>query len=140
MYKNTFSNELPMDLLIHDLDSRSFLMYLRRENERYREIHTFQQSSGNSHDFARINQNGNLFTNSLILSHMISTDGITITDDLSRQLLDDQLSIVDRHWKQSKKKFSTKIEHIQASLNSQTNLSMKKSMHHCQEVLFNLDF
>ncbi|UJR15062.1 hypothetical protein I4U23_002033 [Adineta vaga] len=137
MYRNILSDELPIDLLTHDLDSRSFLMFLRRENERNREICTFQQSSPNARGFARMDRNENSSTKTVIPSYMLSVDGITITDDISRQLLDDQLSIVDRQWKQSKKKFSTKIQHIQSNLNAQANFSMTKTMRNCQVVLFN---
>ncbi len=143
MHANTLSDDLSIDLVTHDLNSRSFLMFLRREDERYRELSTSQNnrqypskysSFDNSRGLARINKYNYL---SSIPSYMISEDGVKITDDLSNQLLDDNLSIVRRHWKKSKMEFSNKIGDIQSDLNSHMNMSVKKGMCGCQAAIFN---
>ncbi|CAF1183409.1 unnamed protein product [Adineta steineri] len=132
MHVNNLPTELSIDLLTHDLDSRSFLMFLRRENERYREISTSEHdrqyslnytSFDHARGFSRMNKYVNLSSNSLIPSHILSENGRIITNDISKQLLDDNLSIVRRQWKKSKKNLSNQIEHIQSDLNSHTNMS-----------------
>jgi len=133
MHANTLSDELSIDLVTHDLNSRSFLMFLRREDERYRELSTYC-SFDNSRGLARMNKYNYL---SSIPSYMISEDGVKITDDLSNQLLDDNLSIVRRHWKRSKMKFSNKIGDIQSDLSSHMTMSVKKGMCGCQAAIFN---
>lgn len=134
------SDELSIDLLTNDFNSRSFLMFLRRENERYREINTSQHDRqypsrycafNNSRGFARFQS-----LNSTISTQMISKDGITITDDLSKQLLNDNLSLVRHHWRRSKLTLSNKMENIQSDFNLQTNVSLKKAMYECQKALF----
>jgi hypothetical protein len=143
MHPNNLSDELSVDLLTNDFNSRSFLMFLRRQNERYREISTSQHdrqypskycASNNSRGFARMIKFQS--SNSTISSQMISEDGIKITDDLSKQLLNDNLSLVRRHWRRSKMTLSNKIEDIQSDLNLQTNISLKKATCECQKVLF----
>jgi hypothetical protein len=114
-------------------------MFVRREDERYREQSTSENnrqycSLDNSRGLARMNKYNYL---SSIPSYMISKDGVKITDDLSNQLLDDNLSIVRRHWKRSKMKFSNKIEDIQSDLSSHTNMLVKKGMCGCQGAIFN---
>jgi hypothetical protein len=140
MQPNNLSDELSVDLLTHDLNSRSFLMSLRRQNETYREICTSQRdrqypskycSFNNSRGFSRMNK-----SYSSIPSRMISQDGIAITDDLSKELLDDSLCTVRRHWQKSKMTFSDKVKYIQTDLSSHTNISLKKAMCGCQVALF----
>ena len=143
MLRKNLSDELSLDLLTHDFNSRSFLMFLRRQNETYREICTSQHdrqypskycSLNHSRGFARMNKCHYL---SSIPSCMISQDGVTITDNLSKQLLDANLCTVRRHWRKSKVTFSDKIKHIQADLNSHADISLKKAMCGCQITLFN---
>ncbi|CAF1146269.1 unnamed protein product [Rotaria sordida] len=142
MHPNNLSDELSIDLLTHDFNSRSFLMSLRRQNEKHREICTMKDdryhpskycSFDNPRGFIRINKHHN----SSIFSHIINENGIIIIDDLSKQLLDDNLSIVHHRWQKSKILFSNKIKHIQSDLSSQTNISLKKTMYECQGALFN---
>jgi hypothetical protein len=128
MQPNNLSDELSIDLITHDLNSRSFLMSLRRQDQTHREMY----SSNNSRGFTRLNK-----SYSSIPSHMISQDGITITDDLSKELLDDNLCTVRRHWQKSQMTFSNKIKYIQTDLSSHTNISLKKAMCGCQVALFN---
>ncbi|CAF4311502.1 unnamed protein product, partial [Rotaria sordida] len=90
-------------------------------------------SFDNPRGFIRINKH----YNSSIFSHIINENGITIIDDLSKQLLDDNLSIVHHRWQKSKILFSNKIKYIQSDLSSQTNISLKKTMYECQGALFN---
>ncbi|CAF3283649.1 unnamed protein product [Rotaria sp. Silwood2] len=146
MHPNNLSDELSIDLLTHDFNSRTFLMSLRRQNEKHREICILEHdrhypskysSFDNVRGFARINQYHNSYLNSSISSNIISKNGITIIDDLSKQLLDDNLSIVRRRWQKSKILFSNKIKHLQSDFNSQTNISLKKTMCECQGALFN---
>jgi len=144
MHSNNLSDELSMNLITNDFNSRSFLMFLRRQNERYQEISTSQHDRqypskysafDNSRGFARMIKFQS--SKSAISSQMISKDGITITDHLSKQLLDENLSLVRRHWRRSKIKFSNKMERTQSDLNLQTNISLKKTMYECQKALFN---
>jgi hypothetical protein len=140
---NNLSDELSIDLLTNDFNSRSFLMFLRRHNERYQDVSTSQRNrqypskyctSNNSRGFTRMMKFQS--SNSAISSHMISKDGITIMDDLSKQLLNDNLSLVHHHWRRSEMIFSNKIEDIQSNLNLQTNVSLKKAMFECQKTFF----
>jgi len=120
-------------------------MFLRQQNERQREIYTYERerqypskysSFHNSRGFARMKEYHSSSPHSSIPSHMISQDGIIITNNLSQQLLDDHLSIVRRHWQRSKMTFYNKIEHIQTDLSSHTNMSVKKAIPKCQAALF----
>src|SRR5690349_18464215 len=106
MQSNNLSDELSIDLLTNDFNSRSFLMFLRRQNERYREICTSQHDRQYPSKYSAFDKSRGFSrminiqsSNSTISSHMISEDGIIITDDLSKQLLDDNLSLVRRHWR-----------------------------------------
>ncbi|CAF1566243.1 unnamed protein product [Rotaria sp. Silwood1] len=146
MHPNNLSNELSIDVLTHDFNSRSFLLSLRRQNEKHREICTSEHdrqhpskycSYDNSRGFTRLNKYHNSYVNSSISFHIISENGIIMTDDLSKQLLDDNLLIVRRHWQKSKILFSNKIKYIQSDLSSKTNISLKKAMYECQGALFN---
>ncbi|CAF3410193.1 unnamed protein product [Rotaria socialis] len=129
------------DLTAQDFNSRSFLMSLRRENEKHREIFALERNRqhpskysafNNQRGFARMHN-----YHSSISSHIISKNGIIITNDLSRQLLDDNLSIVHRRWQNSKILFSDKIKNVQSDLNSKTNVSLKKVMCECRGAVFN---
>ncbi|CAF0834322.1 unnamed protein product [Adineta steineri] len=100
MHVNSLPNELSIDLLTHDLDSRSFLMFVRRENERYREISTSEHnrqyslnytSFDHARGFTRMNKYVNLSSNFLIPYHMLSENGRIITHD--------NLSVDRRQWK-----------------------------------------
>ena len=143
MHQNKISDELSIDLLRNNFNSRSFLMFLRHENERYREISTSQHNRqyptkyctfDNSRGFDRIKRCQPI--NSVISSQMISKEGRTITDDISKQLLNDNLSIVRRHWRRSRMIFSNKINDTQLDLSLQTKISLKKTMSECQKSLF----
>ena len=140
MLRNSLSDELSIHLLTHDFNSRSFLMFLRRQNETHREICTAQHdrqypskycSLNHSRGFARMNKCH------CVPACMISQDGVITTDDLSKQLLDANLCTVRRYWQNSKVTFSDKIKHIQSDLNSHTDVSLKKAMCGCQIALFN---
>jgi hypothetical protein len=133
-------DELPIDLLTHEFNSRVFLMFLRRQDERHREINISTRdrqlpskycSFNNARGFTRMND-----YLSCIPSHIISEDGIRITNDLSKQLFDEDLSIVRRHWQRSKITLSNKIEQLQTDLSSHANISLKKAMPKCQAALF----
>ena len=133
MQSNNLSDELSIDLITHDLNSRSFLMSLRRQDQKHREMYSSKDYSlNNSRGFTRLNK-----SYSSVPSHMISQDGIRITDDLSKELLDDNLCSARRHWQKSKMTFSNKIKYIQTDLSSHTNISLKKAMCGCQTALFN---
>ena len=138
-------DDLPIDLLTHDFNSRVFLMFLRRQDERHREICTSERdgqlsskysSFNNSRGFARMKDYHDLSSRSCLPSHMISQDGRTITDELSKQLLDDDLSIVRRHWQRSKMILSNKIEQLQTNLSFQADTSIKKVIPKCQAAVF----
>ena len=142
MHSNQSTSELSIDLLTEDFNSHSFFMYLRRQNERNREIsisqhdHQYRRkysTSDQSRGFARLHDFQS--SNSGISSHMLSEDAINTTVDLSEQLLDDDLSLVRRHWRRSKLTFANRMEGIQSDFNSQTNISLKKAMSECQKRL-----
>ncbi len=138
MHRKNLSDELCIDILIQDFNSRSFLMYLRRENERNREISTYHQHPSkysafdSARGFARL-----IDFQSKISSHMTSDKGITITDNLSQQLLDENLTLVRRHWQRSKMTFSKKMQDIQSEFNLQTNTSLKRTINECHKTLSN---
>jgi len=143
MHSNNLSDELSVDLLTNDFNSRSFLMFLRGQNERYREISTSKHDRQYPSKYCAFDHSRGFdrmikfqSSNSRISSHMISKDVITITDDLSKQLLNDNLSLVRRHWRRSKMILSNKIEDIQSNLNLQTNKSLKKATCDCQKIMF----
>jgi hypothetical protein len=123
-----------IDLLAQDFNARSFLMHLRRENERNCEISKYS-TFNNSRGFVRLIEFQPL--NSRVSSHMTSEQGIMITNELSQQLLDENLILVRYHWQRSKMAFAKKIEGIQSDLNLQTNTSFKRTVNGCHKLLFN---
>ena len=140
MQPNNLPDELSIDLLTNDFNSRSFLMFLRRQSERYREISTSQHDRqypskycefDNSRGFARLIEFQP--SNSKISSYMT----MLMTEELSQQLIDDNLKLVRYHWQQSKTTFTNKIEHIQSELNLQTNTSFKRTINDCHKLLSN---
>ena len=145
MHTNNISDELPIDLLTHNFNSRSFLMFLRRQNEKHKELSRSEHdryhpikycSLDNSRGFARINKHDYSSLNLFVQSNSSSCNVIINTDDLSKKLLKENLSIVHRRWQKSKLSFSSKIKSIQSDLNSQANISLKKATYECQEALF----
>lgn len=146
MHENNFSDELHADLLAHNFDSRSFLMLLRQRNEKHRAFAILEHeryhplkycSRDNLRGFSRINKYDYSSANSCIVSHMISPNGVTIIDDLSQQLLNENLLIVRRRLQKSKTSFSSKIKSMQSDLDSQINISLKKATCQCQQALCN---
>jgi hypothetical protein len=119
-------------------------MFLRRQNERHREVYTSEHDRQYRSKYCVFDHSRGFdrlinfqICNSEISSHMISNDGIIMTDNLSQQLLDANLSLVRRHWRRSKMTYANKMEDIQSNLNLRTNTSLKKAMNECQKVLFN---
>lgn len=136
-------NEVPSNLLRTDFDSRSFLLSLRRENERIRELSTIEfnrqcQSNYSSIDhrrgFARlmmIESQKKEFS-----SYLISNDGQILIDELSKQLLNDDLSLVHQHWQRSKRTLTKQIVTLQSDFDLRTNTSVRKTMNECRKVVF----
>lgn len=141
MHSNNRTDELSIDSLKCRFDSRSFFMSLRRQNETHREIYTLEHDrhhplkySAFDHrrGFTRFDQ-----SHSFMCDKIISNHGIMLTNTVSQQLLDDNLSIVRHRWQRSKILFSDKIQCVQSNLSTKTNLSLKRTVQECQEVLFN---
>jgi hypothetical protein len=86
MHSNNSSDELSVDLLTNNFNSRLFLMFFRGQNERYREISTSKHDRQYPSKYCAF-ENSRGFesmikfqsSNSRISSHMISEDGVTIT-------------------------------------------------------------
>jgi hypothetical protein len=141
MHRKNLSDELSIDLLADDFNVRSFLMYLRRENERNREIYTSRQHPSkysafdNSRGFARLIEFQS--SNSSISSYMTSDKGMMITENLSQQLLDDNLILVRHHWQRSKMTLTKKIDAIQSEFNLQANTSLKRTINDCHKLFSN---
>ena len=121
-------------------------MFLRRQNDTCREIHTSADdryhpskfgSSTNLRGFARINKHPHLYSNFSTSVYSTNENGIAITDNLSKRLLDDNLSIVRRRRHESQMLYANRIKRIQTDLNVNASLSLKKTMYECQVALFN---
>ena len=132
-------NEVPSNLIINDLNSRLFLQSLRRENERVRELSTIEfnrqyQSNYSSIDhrrgFSRL-----INTQTDISLHLISHHGQILVDDLSEQMLNDDLSLVRQHWQRSRRTLEKQILELQSEFDLRTNTSVKKAMDQCRKVV-----
>lgn len=68
---------------------------------------------------------------------LISADGLALTDDLSRRLLSDHLTIARQRWTRSNRTFASSIGDIQSDLQSSATLSIKRAMRGCQATMIN---
>lgn len=134
-------NEVPMNLLVNDFDSRSFLLSLRREDERIRELSTIEFNRQNRSNYSSIEHRRgfarliNVRKNS-VSSHLMNDDGQILTDELSKQLLNDDLSLVHQHWQRSRQTLAKQILTLQSDFDRRTSTSLRKTMSECQKVIF----
>jgi hypothetical protein len=68
---------------------------------------------------------------------MTSNKGMMITENLSQQLLDDNLILVRHHWQRSKMTLTKKIDAIQSEFNLQANTSLKRTINDCHKLFSN---
>ena len=138
MYSNQISDEISSHLLTANFNVRSFLMSHRRENERHREIsnnNTIREHSNKYSTLVHPRGFARLKNNSTTVSHLIDEGGGDIFDDFTRQLLDEYLTLLRRHWQRSNMTFAKRIGYIQSEFHRQIKICLKKSLGDYDRVL-----